>query len=230
MIPTPPAARLAALLAVAALAAACATPPAPAPAPAETPKAAPAPEAPPPAPAPVVPPPPPPPTAASELAAGIKAYEDGDFKAATERLQGALDMGLPAADQAQAHKYRAFMVCVNGREKACRDEFRLALEADPAFALAPAEAGHPVWSQVLRSVKTEMARAKPKAPATKQAPAKGTATKAAPAKDATTKDAAPKAAAPKAAPAKDAAATSAPAKATGAADATTRSGTGAAAK
>jgi len=143
-----------------------------------------APPAPPPA-----PPPPPPPTAVSELAAGIKSYEDGDFAAATRQLQSALDMGLPGAgDRAQAHKYRAFMVCVNGREKTCRDEFRLALEADPAFALAPAEAGHPVWSQVLRSVKAEMARAKPKAPA-KGTPAKAPTTKAAPAKDAAAKSA-----------------------------------------
>jgi hypothetical protein len=56
-------------------------------------------------------------------------------------------------------------VCVSGREKVCRDEFRKAIEADPAFALAPAEAGHPVWSQVVRSVKAELTRAKPKAPA-----------------------------------------------------------------
>jgi hypothetical protein len=72
-------------------------------------------------------------------------------------------MGLAnGADRARAHKYRAFIVCVNGREKVCRDEFRMALEADPAFALAPAEAGHPVWSQVVKSVKVEMAKTKKK--------------------------------------------------------------------
>ena len=121
------------------------------------------PEPPPPPPAP---PPPPPPTAQSELDLGIKSYEDGDYKAAEKHLQSALDMGLAnRADQARAHKYLAFMVCVNGREKVCRDEFRKALEAEPAFALAPAEAGHPVWSQVVRSVKQEMARpTKPKPP------------------------------------------------------------------
>lgn len=85
-------------------------------------------------------------------------------------------MGLSgASDRAQAHKYRAFMVCVNGREKACRDEFRMALEADPQFALAPAEATHPVWPKVLASVKAEMARA-----AARKAPAKGGAKKAVP--------------------------------------------------
>ncbi|MFO1412902.1 MAG: TssQ family T6SS-associated lipoprotein [Burkholderiales bacterium] len=134
----------------------CATPPAPAPEPAPAP-AAPAPTPPPPPPAP---PPPPPPTATSELDRGVRLYEDGDYKAAAAAFQSALAMGLPTpAAVARAHKYLAFMVCVNGREKACRDEFRAALEADPNFALAPAEAGHPVWSQVVKSVKAELAAA-----------------------------------------------------------------------
>lgn len=164
-----------ALSAFAAMLAACATPSPPAPAAVETPP--PAMPAPPPSPPlPPPPPPPPPPTAASELAAGIKGYDDGEYQAAGEHLQAALDMGLAnASDRAQAHKYRAFMVCVSGREKACRDEFRLALEADPQFALAPAEATHPVWPKVLASVKAEMARA-----AARKAPAKGGGKKAAP--------------------------------------------------
>jgi hypothetical protein len=92
---------------------------------------------------------------------GVKSYEDGDYKSATEHLHAALAMGLPTSEAtARAHKYLAFMVCVNGREKACRDEFRSAVEADPEFALAPAEAGHPVWPHVLRSVKAELARTK----------------------------------------------------------------------
>lgn len=168
--------RGAALFAFMAILAACATPPAPTPTVTETPAVvapAPAPSPPPPPPSP---PPPPAPTATSELAAGIKSYDDGDYKAAGQHLQAALDMGLDSAsDRAQAHKYRAFMVCVNGREKACRDEFRLALEADPQFALAPAEATHPVWPKVLASVKAEIARA-----AARKAPAKGGAKKATP--------------------------------------------------
>ena len=35
----------------------------------------------------------------------------------------------------------------------CRDEFRRALAVDPALELAPAEAGHPVWGPIFRSVK-----------------------------------------------------------------------------
>ena len=142
--------------------AACTTQPtsesATAPTPATAAPSAPPPPAPPPA---VVVPPPP--TAEQELDRGVKGYEDGDHKAAMQAIQSALELGLAApADRARAHKYLAFMVCVTGREKACRDEFRMALEADPDFALAPAEAGHPVWGRVLRSVKADLAKAKPK--------------------------------------------------------------------
>jgi Tfp pilus assembly protein PilF len=114
---------------------------------------------------------PPLPTAEQQLDRGVKSYEDGDYKVAARELQAALDLGLAAAvDRARAHKYLAFMVCATGREKACRDEFRMALEADPNFTLAPAEAGHPVWGRVLRSVKADLAKAAPKA--TPKAPAK----------------------------------------------------------
>lgn len=168
--------RIVAPVVVLALVAACATPPPPESTPAPAPAPAPAPSAPAPPPPPPEPPPPPPPTAASELAAGIKSYDDGEYATAGLHLQRALDMGLTsAAERAQAHKYRAFMTCVTGREKACRDEFRQLLEADPQFTLAPAEATHPVWPKVLASVKAEMARA-----AARKAPAKGTAKKPAP--------------------------------------------------
>jgi len=100
--------------------------------------------------------------AQQQLAQGIQSYDDGERKVAAKQIQSALDLGLDSKrDQARAHKYLAFIVCVTGREKACREQFRKALDADPAFELEPAEAGNPVWSAALRSVKAE--RAKPKA-------------------------------------------------------------------
>jgi len=99
--------------------------------------------------------------AQQQLAQGIQSYDDGERKVAAKQIQTALDLGLDSKrDQAKAHKYLAFIVCVTGRERACRDQFRKALDADPAFELEPAEAGNPVWSAALRSVKAE--RAKPK--------------------------------------------------------------------
>ena len=101
---------------------------------------------------------------ARDLGDGVRSYEDGEYPAAARQFQAALDRGLGrAADRAKAHKYLAFITCVGGREKTCRDEFRKAFEADPGFDLGPAEAGHPIWGPVFRSVKAEMpTRPKPK--------------------------------------------------------------------
>jgi hypothetical protein len=65
-------------------------------------------------------------------------------------------------EQASAHKYLAFINCVSGRPNGCREEFRKAFVADPNFDLTPAEAGHPMWGPVFRSVKTAVSKAKPK--------------------------------------------------------------------
>jgi Tfp pilus assembly protein PilF len=111
---------------------------------------------------PVAPPQPPriltPSKSEQELERGVNSYEDGEYKTAAKQLRTALDLGLESKrDQAKAHKYLAFITCVSGREKSCRDEFRKALDADPKFELAPAEAGHPIWGPVLRSIKAERA-------------------------------------------------------------------------
>src|SRR4030095_16813723 len=83
--------------------------------------------------------------AEQELAKGIKNYEDGEYKIATKELQTALSLGLTGrADQANAHKYLAFISCVSGRPNGCREEFRKAFIADPNFDVTPAEAGTPV--------------------------------------------------------------------------------------
>ena len=93
-----------------------------------------------------------------KLTIGIKSYEDADYKNATANLQSALQLGLKKNDQLQAHKYLAFIQCVSAHEKQCREEFRKALEIDPGFELQPAEAGHPVWGKVFRSVKGATAK------------------------------------------------------------------------
>ena len=97
--------------------------------------------------------------AEQKLSSGVKSYEDGDYKASLEELQKALEMGLRNNDdQVRAHKYSAFIHCISAREKQCRDEFKKALEIDPAFDLKAAEAGHPVWGPVFRSVKARPAK------------------------------------------------------------------------
>ncbi len=103
-----------------------------------------------------------------EMAKGIKSYEDGTYPIAARQLQTALNFGLAVpAEQAQAHKYLAFIQCVSNRLQACRDEFRKAIAADPSFDLAPAEAGHPTWGPVFRAAKAEQGKAEQAKPVRK---------------------------------------------------------------
>lgn len=87
------------------------------------------------------------------LAAGIRKYDDGEYADAAKNLRTALELGLSDPDRVRAHKYLAFIDCTSGRVDRCRDEFRAALAIDPKMQLAPAEAGHPTWGPVFRSVK-----------------------------------------------------------------------------
>lgn len=92
--------------------------------------------------------------AEQSLSDGVRQYEDGNYQEAQKSLQSALNQGLAnKRDEVKAHKYLAFIHCASGREKSCREEFRKALDLNPAFDLTPAEAGHPVWGPVFRGVK-----------------------------------------------------------------------------
>jgi Tfp pilus assembly protein PilF len=88
------------------------------------------------------------------LSAGIKHFEEGEYADATKSLQSALDLGLAGdSDRTKAHKYLAFIHCVSGRQRPCRDEFRKALEINPSMELEPSETGHPIWGPEFRSAK-----------------------------------------------------------------------------
>ena len=87
------------------------------------------------------------------LAAGLKQYDDGDYQPAAKSLQSAIDQGLADKDKVNAHKHLAFIHCSNGRTATCREEFRKALAIDPKLELTPAEAGHPGWGPIFRSLK-----------------------------------------------------------------------------
>jgi Tfp pilus assembly protein PilF len=84
---------------------------------------------------------------------GLRAYDDGQYKAAEEALQRALAAGLQSArDRANAHKHLAFIACTSQREAQCEAAFRAARTEDPAFTLGRAEAGHPLWGPVFKRV------------------------------------------------------------------------------
>jgi Tfp pilus assembly protein PilF len=89
------------------------------------------------------------------LAVGLRLYDEGKYEESAKTLQGAIERGLPDKERARAHKHLAFMHCAGGRERQCRDEFRRALDLDPGLQLSAAEAGHPAWGPVFRSLKGE---------------------------------------------------------------------------
>lgn len=89
--------------------------------------------------------------AEQSLQAGLRAYDDGNYKIAEQKLGAALKTGLSAPkDRASAHKTLAFLYCTSDRMKACEQSFRAARGADPRFALSKAESGHPMWGPVYR--------------------------------------------------------------------------------
>ena len=89
-----------------------------------------------------------------QLQAGIKLYEDGRYAQAEKNFESALNAGLSDSGKVTAHKYLAFIHCSTKRERQCRGHFSTALDIDPSFDLDQAEAGHPMWGPVFRSVKS----------------------------------------------------------------------------
>src|SRR5688572_25427730 len=89
------------------------------------------------------------------LRVGVRDYEEGRYLEAFRSLRDALEEGLAPKERVQAHKYIAFIYCVSNRPRDCREEFRKALAVEPAFQLDPAEAGHPIWGPVFRSLKAD---------------------------------------------------------------------------
>jgi Tfp pilus assembly protein PilF len=87
------------------------------------------------------------------LDAGVRQYDEGNYKVAARNIQSALDAGLTKRSQARAHKYLAFIACVSSQPAQCREQFRQALLVVPDLELRPEEAGHPIWGPVFRSVK-----------------------------------------------------------------------------
>jgi Tfp pilus assembly protein PilF len=87
------------------------------------------------------------------LGAGLRQYQAGEYPGAAKSLHSALALGLSSEDRVKAHKHLAFIHCAAGRERACRDEFRKALDIDPGLELTAAESGHPVWGPLFRTLK-----------------------------------------------------------------------------
>ena len=90
------------------------------------------------------------------LLTGIRSYEEAQYADAEKSLSLALSTGFTVKkDAALAHKYLAFIYCTTERIDACKQSFRSARLADPAFELSKSEIGHPVWGPVYKQVIAE---------------------------------------------------------------------------
>ncbi|MEN3295917.1 MAG: hypothetical protein V7642_5170 [Burkholderiales bacterium] len=88
---------------------------------------------------------------------GLAHYKATRYDAALGDFDVAISSGkLQSEDMLNARKHSAFVHCGSGREVPCREQFQAILKAQPAFDLAPGEAGNPAWGPVWRSVKGAM--------------------------------------------------------------------------
>jgi hypothetical protein len=107
----------------------------------------------------------------ANLAEGLKSYDAGSYEPAMKSFLVALDSGqLTVTQQINARKHMAFIHCVSSREVNCREEFEKSFALDPKFDLSPAEAGHPIWGAMFRSVKTDIDTRRSGRPAPAPAP------------------------------------------------------------
>lgn len=92
-----------------------------------------------------------------KLESGVKQYEEGNYVTSLGVLQSIADgKASSGAQKIRANKYIAFIHCISSHEKLCRDAFHNILEINPEFELSSAEAGHPTWGPVFRSVKSKI--------------------------------------------------------------------------
>lgn len=94
------------------------------------------------------------------LTEGMVKYDAGDYAASYKVLEAAVKEGLKdKADQVRAMKHMAFSLCLQDKFRDCRAAFMKIYEVDPAFDLAPAEAGHPSWTRTFASAKAQARKA-----------------------------------------------------------------------
>jgi hypothetical protein len=101
----------------------------------------------------------------------VALFEQGRFAESMRLLQESPELLADGPQvRVQALKTLAFAQCVTGRRPACRRSFDAALALDPAFELAPAEAGHPSWGPEFERARAAAKAGTPPTTATASAP------------------------------------------------------------
>ncbi len=61
----------------------------------------------------------------------------------------------PTSVRIPAYKLQAFSYCISKYTQLCEESFARILRLDPAFELAPNEAGHPIWGPAFQRAKSQ---------------------------------------------------------------------------
>ena len=86
-------------------------------------------------------------------------YSAGHYGEVIRRVAKSDELaGSSKAVRIEAYKLQAFSYCVSKYPQLCEDSFSRILQLDPAFELAPNEAGHPVWGPVFQRAKSQVAK------------------------------------------------------------------------
>lgn len=102
----------------------------------------------------------------------VALFEQGKFADSMRLLQESPEILADGPQvRVQALKTLAFGQCVTGRRAACRRSFDAMLALDPAFELAPVEAGHPSWGPEFERARSAARGGAPSATAAAPAPA-----------------------------------------------------------
>lgn len=107
-----------------------------------------------------VPPPEPPPTpAALEALRSVRVlYTNGSYGDVIRRVATSNELAASSsAVRIEVYKLQAFSYCVSNHAQLCEDAFMRILRIDPAYTLAPNEAGHPTWGPVFRNAQSKAA-------------------------------------------------------------------------
>jgi outer membrane protein assembly factor BamD (BamD/ComL family) len=84
---------------------------------------------------------------------GVSEYQAGNYVNAKTAFEGVLGNQYATRNELlSANKHMAFIHCISGDQKMCREHFKRVFELNPDFELSAAEAGHPLWGPVFRSV------------------------------------------------------------------------------
>lgn len=94
--------------------------------------------------------------AEKRLSQGVTYYYEGRLALSSKLIREALQLKLAhPADEAMAHQYLAFFLCLNDLPDQCEQEFQLALSGPMPIELSASERDNPAWRDIYARVRAQ---------------------------------------------------------------------------